>query len=134
MIILQRPDTGRRIWAGAHSQGEVLGLDHAPGSSWCVASWLFSLGLLVRLLVNHPPVAPAQTPSSFAFHHAKPPLRRPRLDDQQRRLRVQPGGDDLGNVGKKQITGMLFADRSGENRPPGDLRLARPLGLLTPSG
>jgi hypothetical protein len=46
----------------------------------------------------------AQVPSSFAFHYAKAPLRRPRLDDQQRRLRVQPGGDDLGNVGKKQIS------------------------------
>src|SRR5277367_3313171 len=66
----------------------------------------------------------------FAFHHAKPPLRRPRLDDQQRRLRVQAGGDDLGNIGDKQISDAPFADRSGENGPPGDLRLARPLGLL----
>src|SRR5215831_3035817 len=69
--------------------------------------------------------------SSFAFHHAKPSLRRPRLDDQQRRLRVQPGGDDLGDVGKKQVSAGPFVDRSGENRPPGDLSLARPLGLLT---
>ena len=55
-------------------------------------------------------------PSSFAFHHAKPPLRRPRLDDQQRRLRVQPGGDDLGNVGKKQISGIECEFADGELR------------------
>src|SRR5580693_1606131 len=69
-------------------------------------------------------------PSSFAFHRAKPPLRRPRLDDQQRRLRVEPDNDDLGNIGHKQISSMPFADRSGENCPPGDLRLTRPLGLF----
>lgn len=58
-------------------------------------------------------------------------MRRPPLDDQQRGRRVQPGRDDLGNVGKKQISGRPFAGRSGKNRPPGDLRLPRPLGLLT---
>src|SRR5215469_14763019 len=67
---------------------------------------------------------------SFAFHYAKPALRRPRLDDQQGRLRVQMGDDDLGDVGKKQASGRLLVGRSGGNRPSGDLRLARPLGLL----
>src|SRR5580693_6540000 len=69
-------------------------------------------------------------PSSFALRHPEPPLRRPRLDDQQRRLRVQADGDDLGDIGHKQISSRPFADRSGKNRPPGDLRLARPLGLM----
>ena len=68
--------------------------------------------------------------SSLAFHHAKPPLRRPRLDNQQRRLRVQAGDDDLGNVGKKQVSSRPFTDGSGQNRPPGDLRLTWPPGLL----
>src|SRR5258708_2643400 len=77
---------------------------------------------------------PRQVPSSFAFHYPKPPLRRPRLDDEQRRFRVQPGDDDLGKVGKNQIPSGPFADRSGDNRPPGDLRLAGPLGFLTLHG
>src|SRR5882672_5568347 len=68
---------------------------------------------------------------SFAFGHAKPALRRPRLDDQQGRLRVQSGEDDLGNVGVKQISVRPVADRPGRNRPPSDFRLARPLSLLT---
>ena len=54
---------------------------------------------------------PAPVPSSLPFGHAKPSLRRPRLDDQQRRLRVQPGEDDLGNVGQEQIPVGLFASQ-----------------------
>src|SRR5215469_2820445 len=68
---------------------------------------------------------------SFAFHDGKPALRRPRLDDQQRRLRVQPGDDHLRDVGTKQVAGRLAADRSGGNHHAGDLRLALPLGLPT---
>src|SRR5260370_25592814 len=69
-------------------------------------------------------------PRLLAFHDTNPLLRRPPLDEQQRRLRVQPRGGHLGNVGKEQVPGRAFLDRPGENRPPGDLRLARPLGLL----
>jgi len=53
----------------------------------------------------------------FAVYHAKPSLRRPRLDDQQRRLQVQPGDDDLGDVGKKQVFGRPVADPARTARP-----------------
>src|ERR1700753_104868 len=69
--------------------------------------------------------------SSFAFCCAKSALRRPRLDDQQRRLLVRRGDDDLGDVGAELIAVSLAARGPGGNRPPGDLGLARPLGLFT---
>ena len=67
----------------------------------------------------------APVASSFAFGHAKPTLRRPRLDDQQRRLRVQPGEDDLGNVGMKQTPSGLRR-RSARPEPPARRPLPRP--------
>lgn len=42
----------------------------------------------------HPHPGPQfPVPSLFALHHAESSLQRPRLDDNQRRLRVQPGDD-----------------------------------------
>ena len=39
----------------------------------------------------------------FAVHRAKSLLRRPRLDNQPRRLGIQVGDDDLADVGKEQV-------------------------------
>src|SRR5581483_11915836 len=54
----------------------------------------------------------------------------PGLDDQQCRFGVQPGDDDLEDVGKEQVTVRSLADWSGGNHPSGDLRTTGPLAFL----
>jgi len=124
--------------AGAGLLGETPHLGAARAVALGFAVLLTATGLVTlarRTAVVDAPralLAEAQAPSSLTFDHAKSSVRRPRLDHQQCRLWVQPGDDDLGNVGQEQtpIFGTPVAERSGQDRSPGDLRLARPLSLL----
>ena len=104
----------------------------APGATTSDGEWLSEAAESFK---SKPEAgSPRRCPPHSRSTTRSPPLRSPRLDDQQRCLRLQPSGDDLGNVGKEQISSRPSADRSGENRLVGDLRLARPLGLLSSCG
>src|SRR5207244_1187625 len=66
---------------------------------------------------------------SLALDPSKPLRGRPPLDDEHRGLLVEVGVHDLGDVGVEAVAVRSFGDRSGSDRPAGDLRLARPLRL-----
>src|SRR3546814_14766313 len=64
--------------------------------------------------------------SLAALDPPQPVRGRPPLDHEHRGLRVEVGVHDLGDVGAEAVTLGSAGGRAGQDRPPGDLRLARP--------
>jgi hypothetical protein len=63
----------------------------------------------------------------LALDPAQPVRRGPPLNDEHRGLLVEVRVHDLGDVGVEAVTAGFLAERPGSGRPPGDLRVTRPL-------
>jgi hypothetical protein len=68
----------------------------------------------------------------LALDPSQPVRGGPPLNDEHRGLVVEVRVHDLGDVGVEEVAVRSPGDRSGSDRPTGDLRLARPsrLGAL----
>src|ERR1700677_234274 len=67
---------------------------------------------------------------SLTLDSAQPGPGGPPLHDEHRGLLVEVRVDDLGDVGAEAVAGGSLGEWPGVGRPPGDLRLTRPLRFL----